>query len=86
MSAMAARPIDTDERAWRAQVEAVRRLGPDGRVRMAAKMSEDVRRIALDGIRRRHPEYDEGQARDALLTALYGEDLAQRVRRARPRR
>ena len=83
MTRMATSATDTDDGARRAQIDAVRRLGPDGRVRMAAQMSEDARRIALDGIRRRHPEYGDEQARYALMAALYGEELALRVERAR---
>lgn len=42
-------------------------------------MSDDVRRIALEGIRRRHPEYDERRARRALISLLLGADVARRL-------
>ena len=61
------------------QVAAAKRLGPEGRFRIAAQMSEDARTIAFEGMCRRHPEYDAAQARRAVLCALWGEPLATRV-------
>lgn len=68
-------PDDTDEDAYRIQIEVYRRLGAEGRARMAAEMSEDARRIALAGIRQRHPDYDDEQARRALFRLLLGNDV-----------
>jgi hypothetical protein len=68
------RPDDTDENAYRVQIEVYRRLGAEARARMAAEMSEDARRIALAGIRQRHPDYDDEQARRALFRLLLGDD------------
>ena len=56
-------PRDTNSAAHAAQVAAVRRLGPDGRVRIAVEMSEATRRIALEGLLRRRPELS---IRDAI--------------------
>ena len=56
-------PRDTNAAAHAAQVAAVRRLGPDGRVRIAVEMSEATRRIALEGLLRRRPELS---IRDAI--------------------
>lgn len=77
---------DTDGPAQAAQLAAVRRAGPAGRVLLAAEMSEDVRRIVAEGVRRRNPGLGESEARFALFRALFGEGLALRVcapRRAR---
>jgi hypothetical protein len=60
-------------------MEVYRRMGPEARVRIAAEMSEDVRRIALQGIRTRHPEYDDERARRALFRLLLGEDLVRAI-------
>ena len=76
---------DTEEAARRAQVAAVRRLGPAGRALLAAEMSEDARRISIAGERRRHPEMTEDEARDAVLRRLWGPDLAARVPMTRAR-
>jgi hypothetical protein len=78
--------LDTEAGAMRAQVEALRRLGPSDRARMAAEMSEDARRIAIEGERRRHPELTEAEARMAVLRRTWGSALAARVPIAQIRR
>jgi hypothetical protein len=50
-------------------------MGPEARVELMARMSEDARRIALQGIRSRHPDYDDRTARQALLRLVLGDDL-----------
>jgi hypothetical protein len=61
---------DTDDKARAAQIAALRRLGPSGRVRLAAEMSEDARRIAIEGEQRRHPELSVSEARRAVLARM----------------
>jgi hypothetical protein len=39
-------------------------------------MSEDARRISIEGERRRHPELTESQARRAVFRRLWGIDIA----------
>jgi hypothetical protein len=73
---------DTSADALEAQLAALRRLGPVGRVRLAAEMSEDVRRISFEGEKRRHPELTVEQARLAVLRRLWGDELAARVSEA----
>jgi len=74
---------DTSPDAARAQIDAVRRLGREGRLRVAIGMSEDARQISIDGIKRRHPKLSDARARHVVLCALYGEDLADRFARSR---
>ena len=40
---------------------------------------EDIRRIAADGIRQRHPDYSERDVRRALVAILYGREAAAKV-------
>jgi hypothetical protein len=70
---------DTTAAAQEAQVLAARRLGPAGRLRAAAELSEDIRRISVEGVLRRHPGYSLEQARREVLARIWGEDLARRV-------
>ncbi len=70
---------DTEDGARAAQIAALQRLGPSGRVRLAAEMSEDARRIAFEGERRRHPELSPAEARRSVLERLWGEALAAKV-------
>ena len=76
-------PSDTDEQARAAQLAVLRRLGPAERVRVAAELSEDVRRIAFEAEQRRHPELSAAEARQAVLDRIWGPDLAAAVRHAR---
>jgi hypothetical protein len=70
---------DTDDKARAAQIAALRRLGPAGRVRLAAEMSEDARRIAFEGEQRRHPELSTTEVRRAVLGRMWGPALAASV-------
>jgi hypothetical protein len=70
---------DTTLDAAAVQAEIYRRMGASRRAELAAEMSEMARVIALEGIRRRHPEYDANQARMALFRLLLGDDLFRRV-------
>ena len=70
---------DTSEAARTAQIEALRRLGPSERLRLAIEMSEDARQISVDGERRRHPSLTSDQARRAVAQRVWGEALAARV-------
>ncbi len=70
---------DTEENARVAQIAALRRLGPSGRARLAAEMSEDARRIAFAGEQRRHPELTAAAARQAVLRRMWGAELAASV-------
>jgi hypothetical protein len=60
---------DTDAAARVAQIAAARRLGPDGRVRIAVEMSEATRRISIEGLLRRRPELTEREAMAIVLRA-----------------
>ncbi|MDF3071516.1 MAG: hypothetical protein K0R38_7117 [Polyangiaceae bacterium] len=70
---------DTTSAAQKAQVIAARRLGHAGRLRAAAELSEDVRRISVEGVLRRHRGYSFEQARREVLRRGWGEALALRV-------
>jgi len=49
------------------------------RSELAAQMSDDIRRIAAEGIQQRHPEYSEHEVRRALVALLYGKDAALKI-------
>lgn len=73
------RPHNTTDEAHQAQLDAWRRMGPETRVRVAFEMSEDVRRMAAEGIRARHPDYDDERIRRALFRLLLGEALVRAI-------
>ena len=78
------RPPDTSPDALAVQVDAYRRMGGEGRVAMLAAMSDEVREIALAGIRSRHPTYSESEVHDALHRLLLGDELFRAVWPGRP--
>ena len=69
------RALDTDADAEAVQLEVYRRMTPAQRVMMAAQMSEDVRTLAIAGIRRRHPAYSIDDATNAYLGLTLGAEL-----------
>ena len=71
--------MDTDRRSHDVLVDGFRRLTPETRLRMALRMSNDVRILSRTGIRHRHPEYSELDLDDALRVLLVGEDLFRRL-------
>jgi hypothetical protein len=73
------RPHDTSAKAHEVQVAVYRAMWPERRVAIAVELSEAVRKLAIDGIRQRHPEYSEGAVVRALVALLYGRDLARRA-------
>lgn len=79
------RPADTTVEAWEVQLEILRRMSGPDRVAMAFDMTDAARALTEAGIRHRHPDWDEGQVKDALMELLLGPGLANAVRGSRPR-
>jgi hypothetical protein len=73
------RPHDTSREAHELQMRMYRSMTGAQRSELALRMSDDVRRIAAEGIRMRHPDYTERDVRRALVVLLYGADAAARV-------
>lgn len=69
-------PFDSTPAALEAQRNVWRRLGPAGRVRLAIEISEDIRRVALAGLKARHPALGAAELRRILVQRLYGVDPA----------
>jgi hypothetical protein len=70
---------DTAPEIRRRQIEVYRGMRPDERVALAVALSEDVRRIALEGIRDRNPEFDEARVHREWLRILHGDELVPRL-------
>ncbi|MCA9544952.1 MAG: hypothetical protein KC613_11200 [Myxococcales bacterium] len=73
------RALDTSDEAARVQRMLWRRMGPERRVELAVRMSEDAREISRAGIRARHPDYSEAQVELALRRVLLGDALFRAV-------
>jgi len=72
-------PLDTTPEAHAAQVEAYRRMGGMGRTAVALRLNELARKMAVAGIRARHPDYGEEQVRLALFRLIFGDELTRKV-------
>ena len=75
--AVSVRDTTPDAAAVRAAV--LGRMTGEQRVELALELSETTRAIAREGIRSRHPEYDERQATLALYRLMLGDDLFRRA-------
>jgi hypothetical protein len=62
---------DTSPEVATTQHEGYRRMGPSGRFRAAAELTNFVREAARAGIRMRHPEYSEDQVTRELARIVY---------------
>jgi hypothetical protein len=70
---------DTNAKAHDVQVAAWRRMGPAGRSRAMAELSESLRRTVRDQLAAAHPGWTREQLQLALLERLHGRELASRV-------
>lgn len=71
---------DTSDEALEVQLECLRQMSPQERLRRACAWTGQVRRMAFDAIRRRHPEYSEDEIRLKFIEVTYGKELADEVR------
>jgi len=73
------RPLDTSFDAETIQIEIFKRMEPGKRLQTAALLSQTCRTLLAEGIRRRHPEYDEGKVQLAVIRCLLPGDLFHRA-------
>ena len=71
---------DTSNEALAVQLECLRQMTPHERLRRSCAWSGQVRRMAFDAIRRRHPEFSEGDVRLLFIELTYGQAMADEVR------
>jgi hypothetical protein len=71
--------LDTSAALEERQFAVYRAMSPERRVELAFEMSEAARRLALDGVRQRHPEYSERDVFMALMRMLHGDEMVQRA-------
>jgi hypothetical protein len=76
-------PRDTTLEAHRKQMEILRRLSPERRALISFELSDNVRQIAIDGIKRMHPEFTETQVKRELLRRIVGDELYQKIAAAK---
>ena len=72
--------LDTTAEAFEVQLACLRRMSPRERVRRTCIQSRRVRDMALNAIRRRHPDWDEFQVRLKFIELTHGKVLAAAIR------
>jgi hypothetical protein len=72
-------PEDTDLAAHEVQRRIYSQLGGKGRTAIAFRLTDAVRRLALAGIRQRHPDYTEAQVQQAFARLRLGDDLVRAI-------
>ena len=80
---------DTSRASLRAQFAALRGISPSRRLALMDDLTQLVRLMTREGLRRRHPGLGEGELDLLFFELVLGKDLAARVlehRRTRPGR
>jgi hypothetical protein len=77
-------PADTTATAQAVQDALQRRLSPAKKLTQVARLSRMVDRLAIEGLRMRHPTADDETIRDLRAELRLGHELAARVAAARP--
>jgi hypothetical protein len=72
---------DTTTEAAAVQLSCLRRMSPLERLQAGCRMTQRGRRLAMEAIRRRHPEADAMEIRLRTIELAYGTALAADVRR-----
>lgn len=67
--------LDTTPEAADIQRRIWKRMGPEGRVRLALRMSDEMREISIAGVRARNPDMSFSEARDDVLRRMWGDEL-----------
>ena len=68
-------PRDTSRDAFLKQIEILRDLGLSGRAAMTLEFSDNLRQIVKDGVRHRHPGWDESRVKQEALRIVLGDRL-----------
>jgi hypothetical protein len=67
--------FDTTDDALREHIKGLRRLGLSGRAAMTFELSDNLRQIVKDGVRHRHPDWDEARVKREVLRIVLGDRL-----------
>ena len=70
---------DTTPEARRVQMQILREMGFEGRLKATFALNRMTRELAKGGIRERHPDYTDEQVELALHRIMWGDDLFREV-------
>jgi hypothetical protein len=69
------KPLDTTREAEKMQLDIFRRMGPERRLQAGLALMQTCRELLREGVRRRHPDYDERQVWLAVIRLTLPHDL-----------
>jgi hypothetical protein len=75
---------DTTSAAQERQHEIFRQMSGERRLLLAMAFSDQIRDIAMEGLRQRHPSELEGALKVIFIKEIYGVTMPQRLERATP--
>ncbi len=67
---------DTSADAEAVQLDCLRNTPPEQRLRQSIALSSQLRTMAFDAIRRRHPEFNADDVQLKFIQLTYGDELA----------
>lgn len=73
------RAMDTSQKAEEIQIEILKKLGPEKRLELALKLFETEKKLLMEGIKKRHPDYTEKEVKFALIRLFLGDNLFSKV-------
>ncbi len=68
-------PCDTTKDAAARQLRVLRDLGLSGRAAMTFELSDNLRQVVKDGVRHRHPDWDETRIQREVFRIVLGDRL-----------
>ncbi|MFN7629559.1 MAG: hypothetical protein ACK5PZ_22255 [Pirellula sp.] len=71
---------DTTAEAEKVQLALLRQMSGQDRVRQTCVLSNHLRKMAFDAIRRRYPEMTESETKLMFIEQIYGKPLADAIR------
>lgn len=73
------KPFDTTDHAHQMQIDIFREMGAEKRLQAAIDLAQTSRKLLAEGVRMRHPEYNEEEVKIAVIRLMLGESLFLRV-------
>jgi len=70
---------DTSPKMEALQIQLLRKASPARKMEMLEQLNASAHKLALSGLRSRHPQASEAELRRRLAGLLLGEDLASKV-------
>ena len=69
------KPMDTSPEAYQLQIDIFRGMTPAERLQRGSELSQLSRGLLADGVKHRHPEYDEEEIHLAVIRIELGDAL-----------